>query len=231
MNTTSDRDTGGSDELVKLQEEWVNNGARKERRDAVMHRQRIIAAARDLFAARGVDATSMHEIARAAGVGQGTLYRRYAHKGELCGDLLADSMRRFCEDVGTHLLGAGAGESALARLDGVLTRLVTFNEANGPLLGAIGDAACGERRAGPYHSPFYRWLRQTVSTLLQEAVACAEAAPLDVEATVDAVLALLAIDVYLYQRHALDHTPERITAALRRLLFEGLRGRPANAAT
>ncbi len=40
----------------------------------------------------------------------------------------------------------------------------------------------------------------------------------------------VAIDLYLYQRHALGHTPERITAALRRLLFDGLRGRPADAA-
>ena len=226
MNTTSDRDPGGADEIVKPHEEQATDGVRKERRDAIAHRQRIIAAARELFAARGVDDTSMHEIARAAGVGQGTLYRRYAHKGELCGDLLADSMRRFREDVALQVRDEESVASALARLEGVLARLVAFNEANGPLLGAIVDAACGDRRAGPYHSPFYRWLRETVSTLLEEAVASGEAAPLDIEATVDAVLGLVGIDLYLYQRHVMGHTPERITAALRRLLFDGLRGCP-----
>ncbi len=67
---------------------------RRERRDTVEHRQRILDAARALFATKGVDTTSMHEIARSAGVGQGTLYRRYADKGELCGALLSESLHR-----------------------------------------------------------------------------------------------------------------------------------------
>jgi hypothetical protein len=55
--------------------------ARAERRDAAENRQQVLAAASRLFAARGVAAVSMDEIAREACVGKGTLYRRYAHKG------------------------------------------------------------------------------------------------------------------------------------------------------
>lgn len=54
--------------------------------------------------------------------------------------------------------------------------------------------------------------------------------PCPVPLSATAVLDTLAIDLYLSRRHALAHTPGRITAALRRLLFDGLRGRPANAA-
>jgi hypothetical protein len=40
------------------------------------------------------------------------------------------------------------------------------------------------------------------------------------------VLAPLSIDLYLHQRHDLGYTPERISASLRQLLFDGLRARP-----
>src|SRR4051794_8640134 len=64
--------------------------APKERRDAAEHRRRILIAARALFAAQGIDATNMTEIARTAHIGQGTLYRRFAHKGELCEALMKE---------------------------------------------------------------------------------------------------------------------------------------------
>lgn len=196
---------------------------RRERRDAAEHRRRILVAARDLFAAQGVDATSMHEIARAAGVGQGTLYRRYSHKGELCGALLADNTRRFQEDVRVQI--AAHPESALWNLEALFARLIAFNEENGPLLGAIVDAACGSRRGEGYRSPFYTWLRETALTLIRQAIAEGEAATLDADATVDALLAPFAIDVYLYQRQTLGLTQEQIVSAMRQLLFDGLRVR------
>lgn len=198
------------------------NAARKERRDAAEHRLRILSVARDLFASQGVNATSMAEIARAAQVGQGTLYRRYAHKGELCMALIDDNLRRFQEDMQARLVSVGGG-AALEQLEFLLLRLAAFNEENAPLLGAIGDAACGERRTAVYQSPLYTWLRAMVVLLLQRALERSETAPLDVEASADAVLAPLAIDLYLYQRHALGFTPDRITRSLHRLIFDGLR--------
>ncbi len=78
---------------------------RRERRDAAEHRRRILEAARALFATQGVDTTSMYEIARSAGVGQGTLYRRYAHKGELCGALLHEACTASAQ-ISRHALQA-----------------------------------------------------------------------------------------------------------------------------
>jgi AcrR family transcriptional regulator len=49
------------------------------RRDAERNRQRIVAAAADAFAAGGL-AVTMDEIARRAGVGVGTVYRRFPDK-------------------------------------------------------------------------------------------------------------------------------------------------------
>ena len=50
--------------------------------DAERNRQRIIATAREMFAERGID-VPMEDIARRAGVGVGTLYRRYPTRADL----------------------------------------------------------------------------------------------------------------------------------------------------
>src|SRR5690349_1354053 len=56
--------------------------ARALRRDAQRNRQRVLDAARDLFAQRGLEAT-LNDVAHHAGVGVGTVYRRFATKEEL----------------------------------------------------------------------------------------------------------------------------------------------------
>ena len=55
---------------------------RRSARDAARNRARILAAARELFAERGLEVT-MDEIARHAGVGVGTVYRRFRQRSEL----------------------------------------------------------------------------------------------------------------------------------------------------
>jgi AcrR family transcriptional regulator len=55
---------------------------RRLRRDAELNRERIVAAAQDVFAESGFEA-SMERIANRAGVGVGTLYRRFPNKERL----------------------------------------------------------------------------------------------------------------------------------------------------
>src|SRR4051812_14786464 len=52
------------------------------RRDAELNRQRLLTAAGELFAERGLDVT-LNDIAHHAGVGVGTAYRRFANKEEV----------------------------------------------------------------------------------------------------------------------------------------------------
>jgi AcrR family transcriptional regulator len=63
------------------------------RADARRNRDQIIAAARTIFVAQGPDAP-MEEIARAAGVGVGTLYRRFPDRETLIRDVALDSFTR-----------------------------------------------------------------------------------------------------------------------------------------
>jgi AcrR family transcriptional regulator len=64
-------------------------GERRLRRDAERNRQRILAAAAEVFTERGLDAT-LDEVARAAGVGIGTVYRRFPDKESLVSELFRD---------------------------------------------------------------------------------------------------------------------------------------------
>ena len=80
---------------------------RAARRDAVRNYHRIVEAAREVLSESGANA-SMEEIAARAGVGIGTVYRKFASKDALIDELL----RLALEEV------MAAAERALARTDG-----------------------------------------------------------------------------------------------------------------
>src|SRR5918998_3319489 len=200
-----------------LEAEELGGVARAERRDAADSRRKILGAARRLFKDRGVGAVSMHEVGRVAGVGQGTLYRRFEHKGALCSALLAEQIEDFYEETWERV--EAEERPALARLAWFLDRLAGFNERNADLLGAIRDATGGERRVEVYRNPFYGWLRATVVALLRRAEEGGEIRPdLDLECAADTLLAALNIDLYLYQRRELGMDRGRIVAAVSSVL-------------
>src|SRR3954463_10741318 len=62
------------------------------RRDAAANRERLLAAARELFASRGLDVT-LNDIAHHAGVGVGTAYRRFANKEEVIDALFEEGLQ------------------------------------------------------------------------------------------------------------------------------------------
>ncbi|GAA0846895.1 TetR/AcrR family transcriptional regulator [Streptosporangium amethystogenes subsp. fukuiense] len=66
------------------------------RRDAERNRDRIVRAARELFAERGL-AVGFNEVAHHAGVGVGTVYRRFADKEELMHAALAEPLGELAE--------------------------------------------------------------------------------------------------------------------------------------
>ncbi|MFI7002425.1 TetR/AcrR family transcriptional regulator [Nocardia sp. NPDC050175] len=69
---------------------------RRLRADAARNQQRIIAAARELFADHGLEIT-LDDVAERAGVGVGTVYRRFANKKELITEVFEQSISEFAE--------------------------------------------------------------------------------------------------------------------------------------
>jgi len=80
------------------------------RRDAELNLGRIVAAARDVFAEDGYDA-SMEAIATRADVGVGTLYRRFPTKADLFNAVVEAARRRNREIAEAVLTDAAPGEA------------------------------------------------------------------------------------------------------------------------
>ncbi len=199
---------------------------RQERRDARENRERILAVAKHLFVTQGVAATTMKDVAEAAGVGKGTLYRHFAHKGELCAALLHEDVVAFQARVGALIDDMGDEVSPLGRLDILITERVHMTERHLPLFAAIEAEAGGSGRARSSRPPFAAWMHAHIVRLLGEAVERGEAPPVDLEFTADAIEAVMSPQHYRFQRHAAGYSMERIIAGLRRLFVDGLRQGP-----
>jgi AcrR family transcriptional regulator len=158
----------------------------RERADAARNRARVLAAAERLLAERS-DVT-MEQIAAAAGVGKGTLYRRYPDVATIAQALL-DEHERELQD---RLLGGppplGPGAPPAERLAAFYGAMVELLERHGHLALA-GET--GERR---FQTGAYRAWARHVAVLLDEAGLGER------RALVDALLAPLAPDVYAHQR-------------------------------
>ncbi len=201
-------------------------GNRPERCDAAENRQHILAAARELFARHGVDGTSMQAIAVQACVGKGTLYRRFAHKGEVCEALLSDDIAAFQRRIAAAAGDPASPASALARLAWLLDELVRLVDTHVPLLAAVQEAAAGSRRDDAFQNPFYCWLFAQIKDLLAAAVARGEARDLDLDFTTDAILAALAPPLVGFQQQQRGFSRERIAAGVGHLFIAGLRAPP-----
>jgi AcrR family transcriptional regulator len=171
----------------------VVGGDSCERADAARNRARILEAARRLFDSEGPDAVSMDAIAAAAGVGKGTLFRRFGDRSGLAHALLDEHERELQESMirGEPPLGPGAPP---------VERLIAYGRARLELFeqhGAIFMEAenSNPRRLRTVESNIMGWHRAHVMALIRESgVDC------DVDYMTDVLLGPLTAGVYLHQR-------------------------------
>lgn len=190
-----------------------------ERRDATKNRKRLVAAASALFAEQGVEAVTMAEIAQAAGVGKGTLYRRFANKGELCLLLLDENLRSHEEQV-LALLQRLALEDApyLARLQHFFGHVAAFTDHHMALLSEVQRAGITPALA-EIDPPYFRFQHMTVGGLLRAAQAAGEIdSSFDVEMLIDLLLAPLTPPYFRYLRQRRGYSVERIGLFLGQLV-------------
>jgi len=202
--------------------EETGSASRVERRDAAANRARILETAEELFAHNGVAAVSMADIAQAADVGKGTLYRRFANKGELCLALMDTQMTDFQNTMLARMQQMAAENvSRLEQLAQFLDALVYFTDTHIPLLFEVQREGLLQDVGGSLQLPHF-WQHMTVSGLLKAAAAKGEIAPdLDTDYLADAILSPLKADIFRFQRLVRGFSLERISAGLR-LLVAGL---------
>ncbi|MFD6989238.1 TetR/AcrR family transcriptional regulator [Streptomyces sp. NPDC059943] len=97
--------------------------ARAPRADAVRNRKRILAAAGKQITAHGPD-VGMDEIAAAAGVAVGTLYRHFPTKTDLVAAVVAEYVARVADDAEAAFARVTAGERPLDELTAFLGRVI-----------------------------------------------------------------------------------------------------------
>ncbi|WGL54046.1 helix-turn-helix domain containing protein [Nocardioides sp. BP30] len=178
--------------------------SRTPRRDAVRNDARVLQAASEVLAECGTQA-SMEEIATRAGVGVGTIYRRFASKDALIDALIAQVMSELGE-AADLALGAPDGTGLRVFLL-ALGRSFATHRRYAALLLDRGDEASAER------------VRLDLAELTRRAVAAGE---LSAEAEVGDVMALV-----WSMRSLIETTEEVAPGAWRRHLeihLAGLRG-------
>jgi AcrR family transcriptional regulator len=115
---------------------------RRLRADAARNRQRLIDAAAEVFAARGLDAT-LDEIARHAGVNVATAYRHFANKHELAREFI-----RHCIDRAAAIAQeAAANLDPWAGLTQLLERSLELIASNRALIDVLTRAYDGDHFA------------------------------------------------------------------------------------
>ncbi|MCL4264278.1 MAG: TetR/AcrR family transcriptional regulator [Anaerolineae bacterium] len=213
-----------NDEPIMLGEIHMSEeDGRAERRDAAANRSKILQTAEHLFAAHGVGNVNMADIAQAAGVGKGTLYRRFANKGELCLALLDTQMADFQNGMLSRMQQMNiAGLPKLEQLEQFMDALVYFTDTHSPLLCEVQREGLLPLDNTRLQLPHF-WQHMTVNALLRSAAAAGEISPaLDTDYLADALLSPLKADFFQFQKTNRGFTLERISAGLRTLI-SGLR--------
>ncbi|GAA3100904.1 TetR/AcrR family transcriptional regulator [Streptosporangium carneum] len=184
-------------------------GPPRERADAAENRRKILSAARRIAATGGVESLSMDEVAQTAGVGVGTVYRRFGDRAGLAYALI-DERERVLQAAFLHgppPLGPGA--EPIERIGAFLSALVDRTEEQADLLLFAETSSPEARYAGGAYAAYHLHLATLILRLRPDA---------DAHYLADALLAPLAANLYLHQRRTLGMDVERVKAGLDALI-------------
>ena len=173
-------------------------GGQTERADAARNRRRILEAAARLVAERGIECVSMQDVAEAACVGTGTLYRRFGDRAGLALALLDEETRALQDAMIAGPPPLGPGAPPLDRLRAFGLAYLDHLEQQAELI-AVG-AARGDTPPGPQ-----QLLLTHVVILVREA-----RPDLDADYVARALMAALHPGEHLFARRRLGWPLERL---------------------
>jgi AcrR family transcriptional regulator len=166
--------------------------AERERADARRNRERILCATARLIDRVGIDCMSMDDVAAEAGVGKGTLYRRFGDRSSLLRALISEPEQAFQDELIRGLPPLGPGAPPAARLHAFGEGLLRFLDRHAVYIQA-GELLGGGKR---YGHPVYAFYRTHVSLVLRQALGETP----HHEYLVDCLLGPLSAEPLLYQR-------------------------------
>jgi AcrR family transcriptional regulator len=180
-----------------------------ERADAARNRRKVLEAASRLFECHGAANVSMDQVAAEAGVGKGTLFRRFGDRASLARSVLGANETTLQEQLIRGAAPLGPGAPPLERLIAFGRAFIDFLELHRDLLLAaeIGTAT------GRYTSAPYAFYRTHVRLLLEQS---GVDGPLDFLA--DVLLAPLSAAAYCYQRDVRELSADELKRAYEDLI-------------
>ncbi|MFD8419439.1 TetR/AcrR family transcriptional regulator [Streptomyces sp. NPDC059466] len=177
---------------------------RTERADALRNREAVLAAADALFAASGSPhGVSMDDIAAAAGVGKGTLFRRFGDRAGLIGAVIASRLHPVQEAVREER--GAATSSPRQRVLDLLDASLRFKIENRHLMLAAEDAGL----SSPYQAEHYGWWHEALRVALERVPGVRDA-----DFTAHALLAAVRADLVTHLMDDQKMTPEGLRSSL-----------------
>ncbi|MFI0351920.1 TetR/AcrR family transcriptional regulator [Actinomadura sp. 9N407] len=177
---------------------------RKERADALRNRESVLAAADELFArSESPGSVSMDDIAAAAGVGKGTLFRRFGDRTGLVHTLAEARIAPLRDAVESGPAPLGPTTPPYERVPALLAAILRFKLDNRHLSLALEDTGGGS----PYQAPHYTWWHRILRGALNEITD-------DGDFTAHALLAATRADLVEHLAGEQDSDPERMMAQL-----------------
>ncbi|MEV5979705.1 TetR/AcrR family transcriptional regulator [Streptomyces sp. NPDC052114] len=169
-------------------EEAAAAGGRPLRRDAEINRQRILQAGREIFAARGLQAT-LNDVAHHAGLGVGTVYRKYRDKQTLSEAVFGQELDEIAAMAQEAREEADAFDALASFLERALARAAK-NRGLRELMrqGAVEADGLGRARREITGHCKHLVERASVEGTLRDGITEADIAP--IAAMIDAVLSL-----------------------------------------
>jgi AcrR family transcriptional regulator len=160
---------------------------RPERADARRNRLKVLEAAERLFAEQGVKNVSLDAIASAAGVGKGTVFRRFGDRAGLAVALLDEREQELQAKILSGPPPLGPGAPAVERVTAFLDAYLELLDRHVELFVDSENASDGAR----YRIGSYRLWHRHVAMLVEEA-----RPELDADYTAHVILAPLAADLH-----------------------------------
>lgn len=209
--------------------------ARRKKEPEGFHRRQIAAAAGELFRNRGIEQTSMDEIARLSGYSKATLYVYFQNKRDIAGELAMQSMELLREHLETALSPAGTTRQ---KYD-ALCRELTAYQSQYPdyfqmALGTVGFADGASGGLPVEHRIFEvgEQINERIGGMLREGMERGELSPgLDIPQTVFSFWAalsgviLMASGKQAYLEGVLKLTREQFLEQSFRLLYRSIERR------
>ena len=209
------------------------DAAPRWRRRAADRPREILDAALTVFIEKGFAATKLDDVAVAAGISKGLLYRYFDNKAELFKEVIRQTLVTTIRDVGDR---ARASDSAVAALDVFLDQMIAV--ANDARRSAIPKLVISESGSFPELAVFY--LAEVIGPALTQLAALVRrgvesgefrrADPDLAARTIIAPLLLAVIWRHTFARHdSSPHHPDALIRQHRDILLHGLVAPPSRA--